>query len=180
MNGIHKIWLKDENRRVYQDDQGNKTSTPNERHYWVECEVVSETSRSYIVKYRGETKVPKNRELIVGDWVAFSEAEVESKVFKATNAHKIAEKVRSLDSETLKQVAYLIGYIEQPDSEIEARIAEVLETAKTTHKSDDPLVHICWLIQGIDIHQKTDGKRGHSIQDAQRYVISNILRMRTK
>jgi putative ribosome biogenesis GTPase RsgA len=110
MNGIHKIWLKDENRRIYQDDKGNKTSTPNERHYWVECEVVSETSRSYIVKYRGETKVPKNRELIVGDWVAFSQEEVDAKVFKATHAYKIAEKVRSLDAMKLKQVAELIEY----------------------------------------------------------------------
>lgn len=69
------------------------------------------------------------------------------------------------------------GEIETEDSKIDDRILEVLHTAKTQTKSGDRLVHICWLIQGLDIHQRSGGKMGHSLEKTQQYVISNILRM---
>lgn len=72
---------------------------------------------------------------------------------------------------------FTTGEIETEDSKIDDRIAEVLHTAKTQTKSGDRLVHICWLIQGLDLFQRSDGKMGHSLEKTQQYVISNILRM---
>lgn len=69
------------------------------------------------------------------------------------------------------------GEIETEDAKIDERIHDVLHAAKTQSKSTDRLVHICWLIDGIGLYQKSDGKFGHSIDKTKQYVISNILRM---
>lgn len=104
------VWLKDENHRVYEDNAGNRTSAPNYAKMWIKHEVTRETSRSYIVQRYGETKIPKNRDLIVGDWVAFSEGEVADFVYKHEHGYKIAEQVRLASPETLRRIAKLIGY----------------------------------------------------------------------
>lgn len=72
---------------------------------------------------------------------------------------------------------FTTGEIETEDSKISERISDVLHAAHTQTKSGDALVHICWLIQGLDIHHRSDGKMGHSLEKTQQYVISNILRM---
>lgn len=105
-----EIWVFDSNYRVYEDDAGNRTMSPNYRKQWRKCEVVGETSRSWIVRHYGELKVPKNRALITSGWVAFSEAEVDDMVFKHDHGYKIAEAVRSVNASTLRKVAELIGY----------------------------------------------------------------------
>lgn len=104
------VWIYDINHRVYEDDQGNKTTAPDYRKSWIKCEVIRETARSYVVRRYGEVKIPKNRESIVGDWVAFSEEELTDKIFKHDHAHKIAAKIQVLDAAKLRTVAELIGY----------------------------------------------------------------------
>lgn len=52
---------------------------------------------------------------------------------------------------------------------------EILEEARTKTDSKDPLVHIIWLIEGVRVHQVTNGERGHSVEDCKRYVLSNVL-----
>lgn len=72
---------------------------------------------------------------------------------------------------------FTTGEIETEDTKIDSRISDVLHAAHTQTKSGDWLVHICWLIQGLDMHHRSDGKFGHSLEKTQQYVISNILRM---
>lgn len=48
----------------------------------------------------------------------------------------------------------------------------------TNHtKSKDEVVQIAWLADGIDIWHKSDGKRGHSPEQARHYIISSITRL---
>lgn len=107
------IWQFDYNYRVYEDDNGNKTSSPNYRKQWRKHKVVAETSRSWVLD--NDTKVPKNGRrkqdqhgFLMG--FAFSEEEVDALVFKHDHGMEIAEKVRALDAVTMKKVADLIGY----------------------------------------------------------------------
>lgn len=53
-------------------------------------------------------------------------------------------------------------------------LEDILKEAKTT-KSDNPIVHILWLAQGVDIYNRTDGQRGHSLDNAQKYIASQLL-----
>ena len=66
----------------------------------------------------------------------------------------------------------------QPESEkeLEALIAKRIEIATTKTKSDDPIVQIAWLAQGIDLWHRSDKKRGHSPEKAIGYIISSITR----
>jgi hypothetical protein len=107
------IWQYDYNYRVYQDDDGLKSSTPNYRKQWRRHEVVEETSRSWVLD--NGVKVPKNGKNVVdkqGHYMgfAFSEDEVNDRVYRHDHAQKIAEEVRKADAETLRMIAELIGY----------------------------------------------------------------------
>lgn len=48
---------------------------------------------------------------------------------------------------------------EQLDKESAALLAE-----RTKTSSPNPLVHILWLLDGVDLWHRTEGKYGHSIQ----------------
>lgn len=64
----------------------------------------------------------------------------------------------------------------QVDKELKQLIAKRIEIATTKTKSDDPIVQIAWLAQGIDLYHRSDGKRGHSPEKAMEYIISSITR----
>lgn len=100
------FWWFDYNHRVYQDDDGNRTSTMNERLAWRELAVVDETSRSWVLS--NGVKIAKNKPLPLG--YAASAEEVNRRVWKNRHQIKIAEAVKKLDVDTLKKVAALIGY----------------------------------------------------------------------
>lgn len=72
---------------------------------------------------------------------------------------------------------FTTGEIPTEDTMIDEKVSDIVHAAGTQTKSADRLVHICWLIQGLDIHHRSDGKMGHSLEKTQRYVISNILRL---
>lgn len=61
--------------------------------------------------------------------------------------------------------------------DIDDKVLAILDEASNNTTSKNPLVHIVWLIDGIRIHQMTNGERGNSIHDVKKYVISNILRL---
>jgi hypothetical protein len=58
-------------------------------------------------------------------------------------------------------------------------IEERIKIASTRTKSDDEVVQIAWLADGIDIWHSSDGKRGHSPAKARRYIISSVTRLIT-
>lgn len=72
---------------------------------------------------------------------------------------------------------FTTGEIPTEDTMIDEKVSDIVHAAGTQTKSADRLVHICWLIQGLDIHHRSGGKMGHSLEKTQRYVISNILRL---
>jgi len=48
-----KVWIFDGNRRIYEDDKGNKTQNPWYRGHFVEKYIIGETKQSWIVGYKG-------------------------------------------------------------------------------------------------------------------------------
>lgn len=101
------VWLFDINRRVYVDDQGNRTSVPVWLHHWHECKIVGETSRSWILNYFNK-KVPKkdadNRQ------VCFCWEQVLGYAWVHNNRSKIELAIRGLSLEKLREVAAVIDY----------------------------------------------------------------------
>lgn len=60
--------------------------------------------------------------------------------------------------------------------DIESRIRQAVGTANSATSSADPLVQVCWLISGLDLYHRSGGTVGHSLEEAQRYVVARILR----
>ena len=63
-----------------------------------------------------------------------------------------------------------------PAEEIEQAIQTAIDEAKNTTKSDNPVTHILWLVQGLDLWHRTNGKMGHSLDEVVRYVASSVIR----
>lgn len=63
------------------------------------------------------------------------------------------------------------------DKELDAIIERRIEIAKDATDSNDPVVQIAWLAQGIDVWHRTNGKRGHSPNQARSYIISSVTRL---
>lgn len=51
---------------------------------------------------------------------------------------------------------------------------ELIERAKSSANSSDPLIHLLWKIDGLDIWHRTGGKRGHSLEDCKRYALASV------
>jgi hypothetical protein len=62
-------------------------------------------------------------------------------------------------------------------SEVDDLIEQRIKIASTESKSNDEVVQIAWLADGIDLWHRSDGKRGHSPAEAQRYIISSVTRL---
>ena len=62
------------------------------------------------------------------------------------------------------------------EDELEHLIEERVKIASET-KSGDRVVHIAWLADGIDLWNRSNGKFGHSPEDARRYIISSVTRL---
>jgi hypothetical protein len=58
---------------------------------------------------------------------------------------------------------------------IQQRIGTALAESKNS-KSEDDIAHLLWLAQGIDIWHRTNGSRGHSLEDAMKYLANSIVR----
>ena len=56
------------------------------------------------------------------------------------------------------------------------RVSAALTVASLTTQSDDPLVQLAWLIEGMGLWYKTEGKVGNSPMDTKRAVLSRFVR----
>ncbi len=100
---IEMIWIIDENHRVYRDDDGNKISYPNIRHYFVERRVIRETRQNFIVDDHGRER------RIAKDAAFTSQDQIEDYLFVQCNRHLIADRVRMCnDAPALRQIAALL------------------------------------------------------------------------
>ncbi len=104
------IWVFDQNHRVYVDDNGNKTSGPNYRHYWTERKVVGETSHSWLIGWEhNPTKISK-KNLRDGELnICLNMEEVEEKVWLDQNKYPIVRMLqRCKDPEIFRTVEKLL------------------------------------------------------------------------
>jgi hypothetical protein len=101
------VWVFDVNHRVYEDNNGNRTSSPVWLQHWRERKIESETSRSWVLNYFGK-KIPK-KGYDCRD-VCFSMEEVLDRAWVHDNQYKIESAIRGLSHEKLREVAMVIGY----------------------------------------------------------------------
>lgn len=114
------IWYKDTNHRVYpQDENGKHYGSPIEREYWRPLEVVSETTRSWVLS--NGIKVPKKTRFPSAN-LASNEQQVDGIVWQEQHSYKIAEAVAGLNRGidryqnlgVLREIAKLVGYETAP------------------------------------------------------------------
>ena len=102
------IWRFDENRRVYSPAPAGKvysTGGPIYREHWVATKIVGETSRSWITTHWGQ-KAPKRGPH--PGW-AFTEGEVDDRVYVHENRHLIADDVQRIsDADKLRRIAAIL------------------------------------------------------------------------
>lgn len=62
-------------------------------------------------------------------------------------------------------------------SELEKLIEKRIKIASTETTSDDEVVQIAWIADGLDLWYRTKGERGHSPAQTRRYIISSVTRL---
>jgi hypothetical protein len=102
-----RVWLWNENRRVYGPDRGS----PIWREKWEPHTVVAETSRSWVTNHGA--KIAKNRP--ADRWLAWSEEDIERRAYIANHRHKIADRIGGIGAcdltvEQLSEIARIVGY----------------------------------------------------------------------
>lgn len=101
------VYEFDEGRRIYPKNDIFGSNAPIYSEHFVGSEITSETSRSWINKY-GD-KIPK------GDRSKsrfYTKEEMDDDIWMESNRHKIIEKLRLIDCDTLKKIAEIIGHQE--------------------------------------------------------------------
>lgn len=63
------------------------------------------------------------------------------------------------------------------DEELETLIQKRIDIADAKTESSDNVVHLAWLVQGLDLWHRSNGKMGHSPAEAQRFIISQATRL---
>ena len=102
------VWVFDENRRVYAKDKDGKFlgGGPIWRAHWEKNEIVSETSRSWILRY--DIKVPKKGHNPLE--FAFSLADIEEQAFVHENRGRISMAVsRNTDAAKLRTIDLILS-----------------------------------------------------------------------
>ena len=118
----NKVWLFDSNHRVYKDAEGNKTTSPLYRGYFVEKYIVGETKQSWLVGYKGNTpddrlniKVNKKtltyiRSNAFDGRLYTSEEQIDQLCWINENRHKLSQKInQSNDYQKLKEIEAILN-----------------------------------------------------------------------
>ena len=102
------VWVFNENRRIYARDEKGKSlgGGPIWREHWEKGEILSETSRSWVLRY-GE-KVPKKGH--DPRKYAFSLADIEDQAFVHENRYRISMAVsRNTDAAKLRTIDLILS-----------------------------------------------------------------------
>lgn len=109
-----KLWVWDENRRVY-DRSTSGFGPPIWREHYRQLEIVDETSRSWVLSDR--QKINKKGLSTGGLWprICRTEREIDKAEWVEKHRHRIAAILirGKIDYETLRQIAEMLGYDEQ-------------------------------------------------------------------
>lgn len=94
------LYLYDGNYRVYEDDNGNKTSSPNPRHYFRPVPIIDETRNSWIVNHYGDfVKVNKETMAVRTLGVAYhrrayTQQQMEEHIWMENNKYALVDMVK--------------------------------------------------------------------------------------
>lgn len=107
------VWVFDYNYRVYEDDNGNRSSSVNYAKQWRKHKVVDETSRSWVLD--NGLKIPKKPKVIrdfLGNAINYlmSQEEVDDQVWRHNNLRKLQEHLNRIDTELLRRIAVITGF----------------------------------------------------------------------
>ena len=64
-----------------------------------------------------------------------------------------------------------------PPTDQDQLIQDRVDAAKNLTQSDDEVVQIAWIADGIDLWHRSGGKHGHSPDTARHYIISSVTRL---
>lgn len=107
-----KVWIIDENRRVYVDKEGNRTSAPIFREKFVERYIIGETRVSWILGHRDDLDLKRGDKVKKADAqriIYTSEKEIDERCWIRSNQYTISEEVRRCDDfAILNQIAELL------------------------------------------------------------------------
>ena len=114
---MKKIWIFDENHRVYnKDENGKSIGSPIYAWHWVPVEVSGETKQSWILKYgvwihgKTITKVPKSKPV---SWALFSAQDVIKDIWIKENHRRIAKQILDMHLvehyDVLQKIDNLLG-----------------------------------------------------------------------
>jgi len=118
-----KVWIFDGNRRIYEDDKGNKTQNPWYRGHFVEKYIIGETKQSWIVGYKGndidsKTNFKANKKTLIYSIINnysldkklyISEEEIERKCWVYENRSRIIRKVEQChDYDKLRKIEEIL------------------------------------------------------------------------
>lgn len=100
-----KVWVFDGNRRRYNQVDGRSSGPAIYAEHFVECEITSETSRSWIVN---GVKYPKS------DSALYTDEQKADAIWVNEHRYKIIQMAeRCRDAATLRQIAQIVGYAEK-------------------------------------------------------------------
>lgn len=108
------VYIFDFNHRVYPKDNKNFCYGPIYREHFVERQILGETSRSWLVGFRGGDVTSRcTGKYAKKDCMGlYTLKQVQEACYKHENAYKIAKLVEKVDYTTLKAIASIIGYKE--------------------------------------------------------------------
>lgn len=107
-----KVWIKDENHRIYFDPEGNKLNSPWYRGYFVEYHISGETNQSWIVGNHKVNKKTLTYKTEPGkDGILYtSEEQIEQISWIHQNQYKIADRVKFCnDIDKLKKIEEILN-----------------------------------------------------------------------
>lgn len=119
-----KVWIFDSNRRIYEDDQGNKLVSCWYRGHFVEKCIIGETKQSWIVGYEGNLPDDRNNLKVNKKTLIYStantygldgklyisEEEIDRNCWLKDNQFTISESVRwCKDYDKLKKIEEIIN-----------------------------------------------------------------------
>jgi hypothetical protein len=105
------LYIHDGNCRIYEDDAGMPSRSPNPRKMYRRCAIVGETRDSWVLS--GGLKISKKTLELRGQHVAlgrfaFTPEQMEDTLWRETHAWKIRDAILSADTPTLRKIDALL------------------------------------------------------------------------
>lgn len=114
------LYIRDDNRRVYENDDGTKRSSPNPRRCWVPYAITGETRDSWTITTFGQVTRVSKKTLRIGGYLATSAGvhgyaataqQMEDAIWRDEHFAAIRDRLHSADAATLRKIAALLDAV---------------------------------------------------------------------